>query len=64
MVGDAANLPQHERLLSPFFVSRNVGVQLSNSVLDGRATWAVGVYNDWLLKDTSSRTPATTSRRG
>ena len=39
MVGDAANLPQHERLLSPFFVSRNVGVQLSNSVLDGRATW-------------------------
>jgi phosphate-selective porin len=53
MVGDAANLPHHERLLSPFFVSRNVGVQLSNSVLDGRATWAVGVYNDWLLKDTS-----------
>jgi phosphate-selective porin len=53
MVGDAANLPQHERLLSPFFVSRNVGVQLSNSVLDGRATWAVGAYNDWILKDTS-----------
>jgi phosphate-selective porin len=53
MVGDAANLPHHERLLSPFFVSRNVGVQLSNSVLDGRATWAAGVYNDWLLKDTS-----------
>jgi phosphate-selective porin len=53
MVGDAANLPHHERLLSPFFVSRNVGVQLSNSVLDGRATWAMGAYNDWLLKDTS-----------
>ena len=42
MVGDAANLPQHERFLSPFFRSRNVGAQLSNAVLDQRATWAVG----------------------
>jgi phosphate-selective porin OprO and OprP len=53
MVGDAANLPHHERLLSPFFVSRNVGVQLANAVLDQRATWAVGAYNDWTMKDTS-----------
>lgn len=53
MVGDSANLPHHERLLSPFFVSRNVGVQLANAVLDQRATWAVGVYNDWTMKDTS-----------
>jgi phosphate-selective porin len=53
MVGDAANLPQNERLLSPFFVSRNVGVQLSNSVLDGRATWAAGYYNDWITQDRS-----------
>jgi phosphate-selective porin OprO and OprP len=47
MVGDAANLPQHERLLSPFFRSRNVGAQLSNAVLDQRATWTVGWFNDW-----------------
>jgi len=47
MVGDAANLPQHERLLSPFFRSRNVGAQLSNAVFDQRATWAVGWFNDW-----------------
>jgi phosphate-selective porin OprO and OprP len=47
MVGDAANLPQHERLLSPFFRSRNVGAQLSNTFADQRATWAVGWYNDW-----------------
>ena len=53
MVGDAANLVHHERLLSPFFTSRSVGVQLSNAVLDERATWAVGFYNDWLTKDTS-----------
>jgi phosphate-selective porin len=53
MVGDSANLPHHERLLSPFFVSRNVGAQLANAVFDQRATWAVGVYNDWTMKDTS-----------
>jgi phosphate-selective porin OprO and OprP len=47
MVGDAANLPHHERLLSPFFRSRNVGATLGNAVLDQRATWAVGWYNDW-----------------
>src|SRR5512139_292815 len=47
MVGDAANLPHHERLLSPFFRSRNVGATLGNTVMDQRATWAVGWYNDW-----------------
>jgi phosphate-selective porin len=47
MVGDAANLPHHERLLSPFFRSRNDGVMLGNAVLDQRATWAIGWYNDW-----------------
>ena len=47
MVGDAANLPHHERLLSPFFRSRNDGVMLGNTVFGQRATWAVGWYNDW-----------------
>jgi phosphate-selective porin OprO/OprP len=28
-VGDIANLPQQERILSPFFVSRNIGMRLS-----------------------------------
>lgn len=53
MAGDAANLPHHERLLSPFYRSRNVGVQLSNAVLDQRATWAVGWYNDWWVEGQS-----------
>ena len=53
MFGDAANLPQHERLLSPFFRSRNVGATLGNSVLDQRATWAVGWYNDWWTQGNS-----------
>jgi hypothetical protein len=29
MVGDAANLPQSERLLTPFFKSRDLGVRQS-----------------------------------
>jgi phosphate-selective porin OprO/OprP len=48
MVGDAANLPQQERVLSPFFASRNVGLRL-NRVLgaEHRMTAALGVFNDW-----------------
>ena len=49
MVGDAANLPAQERVLSPFFVSRNAGIRL-NRVLgqDHRATAAIGVFDqDW-----------------
>lgn len=53
MTGDAANLPHHERLLSPFFVSRNVGVTLSGQMPDQRGTWAVGWYNDWLTSGDS-----------
>lgn len=53
MVGDAANLPHLERLLSPFFRSRNVGVQLGNAVFDERVTWAAGWYNDWWVEGES-----------
>ena len=53
MVGDAANLPHHERLLSPFFRSRNDGATLGNAVFDQRATWVVGWYNDWWTQGTS-----------
>ena len=34
MAGDAANLPQHERMLSPFFVSRSIGVTVTDTFLD------------------------------
>ncbi|MFM2219078.1 MAG: hypothetical protein RL240_3396 [Planctomycetota bacterium] len=55
MVGDAANLPAQERVLSPFFVSRNSGIRL-NRVLgeDHRATAAFGVYDqDWGIAPSS-----------
>ncbi len=53
MVGDAANLPHNERLLSPFFRSRNDGMTLGNAVFDQRATWVVGWYSDWWTQGTS-----------
>jgi phosphate-selective porin len=56
MVGDAANLPQSERLLNPFFKSRNDGLQLSNSFgPDERATWSVGAYSNWRSSSNSFR---------
>jgi phosphate-selective porin len=51
MVGDAANLPHHERFLSPFFVSRGIGVSASGQFPQQRGTWNVGWYNDWLTEN-------------
>jgi phosphate-selective porin OprO and OprP len=53
MVGDAANLPHSERLLGPFFRSRNVGIQLSSTFANERATWTGGWYNGSLAKGLS-----------
>lgn len=57
MVGDAANLQHNERVLSPFFVSRNFGARLTHVFgQDKRATFAAGAYNDgWDINSKSSR---------
>jgi len=48
MVGDSGNLPQQERILNPFFVSRNVGAKLSHVFgANQRMTLSGGVFNDW-----------------
>jgi hypothetical protein len=47
MVGDAANLPQQERLANAFFVSRNIGIRYLDNYLNDRISFSVGVYNDW-----------------
>jgi len=47
MVGDAAFLPSMERILNPFFTSRDVGISVSNSVLKKRMTYTAGWFNDW-----------------
>jgi phosphate-selective porin OprO/OprP len=47
MVGDAANLPAMERVLSPFFVSRNTGARLTHVWgPQKRGTFSAGLYND------------------
>jgi len=51
MVGDAANLPHVERLMSPFFVSRNWGLRFDRQLAKERMTLALGVYNDWFATD-------------
>jgi phosphate-selective porin OprO/OprP len=57
MVGDAANLPHSERVLSPFFVSRNFGARVLHVFgADKRATLSAGAYNDgWDINSKTSR---------
>lgn len=57
MVGDAANLPGSERVLSPFFVSRNTGAKLVHVWgPQKRGTFSLGVYNDeWDIGAASRR---------
>jgi phosphate-selective porin len=51
MVGDAANLQQQERALSPFFASRGVGLRIGRPFADNRLSWSFGWYNDWWIED-------------
>jgi len=48
-ISSLAYLPWQERSApaDAFLPARNVGVALSGTVFDQRATWAGGVYNDW-----------------
>lgn len=59
MVGLFPTLPQQERILSPFFVTRNVGVQLWVPLAGDRMTWAIGAFNDWLETGSSFSNDAT-----
>jgi phosphate-selective porin OprO/OprP len=47
MVGDAAFLPSMERILNPFFTSRDVGLSMSNTAFKKRMTYSTGWFNDW-----------------
>ena len=57
MVGDAANLPHSERVLNPFFVSRNFGFKMIHVFgKDKRATLSYGAFNDgWDINSSTSR---------
>ena len=47
MVSLAAFGSAQERVLSPFFVSRNVGVKVQHFSADKKMTFSAGVFNDW-----------------
>jgi phosphate-selective porin len=50
MVGDAANLQQQERALSPFFASRGIGLRLITPLANDSMSWSVGWFNDWWIE--------------
>lgn len=47
MVGDSANLIQHERFLGPFFVSRSWGATYTQTYKEKRLGLQIGWYNNW-----------------
>lgn len=51
MIGDAANLPHFERLLNPFFNSRNIGAIYHHFFMNNRLSTSAGVYKDWFASD-------------
>jgi len=53
MVGDAANLPQEERALNPFFTTRGIGLRLVKPFANDTMTWSAGWFNDWWVTDQS-----------
>jgi phosphate-selective porin OprO/OprP len=65
MVGDAGNLPQQERVLNPFFVSRNIGAKLTRVLGESqRMTASAGVFNDgWVTGDSLSDSGTDVSAR-
>jgi phosphate-selective porin len=56
LVGDAANLQQAERILSPFFVSRGIGLRWTASMAHDRMTASAGWFNDWWIENVSFKT--------
>jgi phosphate-selective porin OprO/OprP len=53
VVSSFPNLPQQERVLNPFFVTRNVGVKISQVFADHRMTASAGLFNDWWMEGNS-----------
>jgi phosphate-selective porin OprO/OprP len=48
MAGLSILNPQQERILSPFFVTRSIGVRASGQMAGDRMTWSAGWFNDWV----------------
>ncbi len=55
VVSSFPNLPQQERVLNPFFVTRNIGAKISQVFADHRMTASAGLFNDWWMQGNSIR---------
>jgi phosphate-selective porin OprO and OprP len=53
VVSSFPNLPQQERVLNPFFVTRNVGAKISQVFANHRMTASAGLFNDWWMEGNS-----------
>ncbi|HKX54745.1 MAG TPA: hypothetical protein VJN01_01535, partial [Xanthomonadales bacterium] len=53
MAGLSILYPNQERILSPFFVTRSVGIRALGQAAGDRMTWSVGWFNDWIEGDAS-----------
>jgi len=60
MVGDAANLPHQERILNPFFTSRNIGATFGRTLANDRMTVVAGWFNNWWVDGQSFNESANT----
>ena len=47
MAGDAVSLPQQERVLNAFFVTRNRGIKYIDNFKNDRIFLSVGIFNDY-----------------
>jgi hypothetical protein len=54
MVGDALTFLNRKRLMSPFFISRDLGVRVNYYTKNQRMTMSAGIYNGKLLRDNSA----------
>jgi phosphate-selective porin OprO/OprP len=55
VVSSFPNLPQQERVLNPFFVTRNIGAKISQVFANQRMTASAGLFNDWWMQGNSIR---------
>ncbi len=64
VVSSFVNLSQQERILNPFFTSRDVGVKLTQVMADQRMTLSGGAFSDWWVNgDTPKNGGADASAR-
>jgi phosphate-selective porin len=53
LVGDSANLAFQERMLTPFFVTRGIGVRFDKTMAGNRMSWSAGWFNNWWVEHKS-----------